>query len=219
MASYVDSTATTGVDVAATGTLTTPATTGNFVILVSCNNSFGAITPPSGYSVLYESLADEPGIGVYYRELAGGEDTTPNLTVPGYGHTTYVLEYSGLTATGLLVDSAESRAYGTAADAVAVTPSAAGDIVLGVIAVPNGETGSVTLTGVTEREDLSGYFITSGVGDSTAASTSDVTVDGTTSAEQWVKLVALVLKAGGAPPATTSLPPASFRMPLAIIAR
>jgi hypothetical protein len=202
MATYVDSTATTDVGTAATGELTASPTVGNVLILVSVNHDAGAITPPAGYSVLYESTADEPSIGVYYRVVAGGEDTTPDLTVPGYGHTTYILEYSGLDGAALLADSGETRVYGTAADAVTVTPSATGDIVLGIIAVPNGETGSCTFTsGVAEpgREDLSGYYITSSVSDATAASTSDVVIDGTVSDEQWLKLIGLVLKASAAP--------------------
>ena len=198
MATYVDSTATTDVGTAATGALTASPTVGNVLILVSISADAGAITPPAGYTSLYTSTADAPSIGVYYRVIAGGEDTTPNLTVPGYGHTTYVFEYSGLDSAALLADSGETRVYGTAADAVTVTPSAAGDIVLGIIAVPNGTTGSVTLTGVTEREDLAGYFITSGAGDTTAVSTSDVVIDGTTSDEQFLKLIGLVLKATAA---------------------
>lgn len=203
-AAFVASTATTGTGTAATGALPSSPTTGNVVILVSISNSGGAITPPTGYTTLLESTSDSPSVGVYYREIQGGEDTTPNLTVPGYGHTTYVAEYSGLDPDDLLADSAVTRIYSTAADAATVT-TPAGGLTFAVAAVANQPdaptVGAITWSGATEREDEPGYYLTSAIADVAATTTGDVTVDATANTEQWFKLVVVALN--GAPASRT----------------
>lgn len=192
-----------------TGGNTAPALTGvvagNALICVNYGSAGG--TDPSSVSSSLDGAftkvfsGNDGGSGqmsVWWKNGVTSGSHTVTVNNGGNAITTILLEVSGLSAFDTNSSITGASGFSATATSNAVTPSAAGNYILGIIANNNSDNIN-SMTTPTERADFSaGRGLA--VGDQTAPSTSGITVSGSLSGGSGFWLAACVsftVSAGG----------------------